>query len=351
SSAFFFEDRGEEDVELLAAFLVQHYPDTPLIPPEILLPAALPENDGLQEYLRGLRCGRCVLRVPQRGEAKRLMDMAMENSVQALRRRTLMVGTGQTALESALDRLSTLIGSERRITRIEAYDVSNTGTQDKAASMVVFIDGRPVHRLYRLFRIATVEGQDDFASMREILDRRLAKAGDEVFGHMPDLILVDGGAGHLSIAREAVAASGMPVRIAGMVKDRRHRTRALALADGRVIELMPALASGEDDGSSEGDGMERESAIGLMRLVTAIQDEAHRFAGSYNKKLMTRRHTRFSLEGIEGVGPARRRALIKQFGGLKGIAAASREELVKTEGMTRSAAEAVFRHFREKENA
>ncbi len=350
SSAFFFEDRGDEDGDLIAAFLIQHYPETPLIPPEILLPVDVPEAEGLTEYLRGLRNGRCVLRVPQRGEAKRLLDMAGENAVQALRRRTLLVGGGQTALESALDRLGTLVGAPRRLTRIEAYDVSNTGTSDKAASMVVFVDGRPVKRLYRLFRIATVEGQDDYASMREILDRRLAKAGDEAFGQTPDLILVDGGSGHLAVARGAVEDSGVPVLVAGMVKDRRHRTRALALADGRVVELMPASASDGGEGSFESDGMERETSIGLLRLVTAIQDEAHRFAGSYNKKLMAKRHTRFSLEGIAGVGPARRKALIKAFGGLKGIAAASLDELAAAEGMTRPAAEAVFRHFREKEN-
>ena len=349
SSAFFFEDRGESESELVAAFLVQHYPDTPLIPAEILLPVQTPEAESLQEFLRGLRNGRCTLRVPQRGEARRLLDMAAENAMQALRRRTLLVGGGQAALDSAVDRLGALVGAPRRLTRIEAYDVSNTGTQDKAASMVVFVDGRPVRRLYRLFKIATVSGQDDYASMREILDRRLARAGDEAFGQMPDLILVDGGSGHLSVAIDAVAASGATVMVAGMAKDRRHRTRALVLEDGRTVELLPEELPEDREGSSENDGMEREASLGLLRLITAIQDEAHRFAGSYNKKLMAKRHTRFSLEGIEGIGPARRKALIRQFGGLKGIAAATAEELASAEGMTRAAAEAVYRHFRDKE--
>ena len=119
--------------------------------------------------------------------------------------------------------MGALVGAPRRLTRIEAYDVSNTGTQDKAASMVVFVDGRPVRRLYRLFKISTVSGQDDYASMREILDRRLARAGDEAFGQMPDLILVDGGSGHLSVAIDAIAASGTTVMVAGMAKDRRHQ--------------------------------------------------------------------------------------------------------------------------------
>lgn len=349
SSAFFFEDRGEEDGELVAAFMAQHYPDTPMIPPEILLPAEIPEADGMEEYLRGLRGGRCRVRVPQRGEARRLLDMAGENAAQALRRRTLLVGKTQSAMDAALDRLGELTGAERRPARIEAYDVSNTGTQDKAASMVVFIDGKPVKRLYRLFRIATVEGQDDYASMREILDRRLAKAGDEAFGQMPDLILVDGGGGHMSIALDSVARAGAGIRVAGMVKDWRHRTRGLALPDGRVVELAPDAAGEEGEGSSERDGMEREAALGLLRLVTAIQDEAHRFAGNYNKKLMAKRHTRFSLEGIPGIGPARRKALIRAFGGLKGVEAASLDDLAAAEGMTRPAAEAVFKHFRDKE--
>jgi len=346
SSAFFLEDRGEDDAEMIAAFVLQHYPDAPLIPPEILLPVLPREHEVVEAYLSELRKARCRLRVPVRGETRRLLDMAAENATQALRRRTLLVGGGQSAIEAALDRLGAHVGADRRLTRIEAYDVSNTGTADKAASMVVFLDGRPARRLYRLFKIATVEGQDDYASMREILQRRLARAGDEAFGQTPDLILVDGGSGHLGIALEAIRASGLPVLAAGMVKDRRHRTRGLALPDGRVIELMPQRGDGED-GSTEDDGMERETTIGLLRLVTAIQDEAHRFAGNYNKKLMTKRNTRFSLEGIEGIGPARRKSLVKTFGSLKAIAAATLDELAAAEGMTRAAAEAVYRHFRD----
>ncbi len=350
SSAFFLQDRGEEDAEVLGAFLVQHYPQTPLVPPEILLPAMPPEHEGLESYLGELRGGRCYLRVPVRGEGRRLSELAAENATQALRRRTLMVGGSQTAIESALDRLGAHVGADRRLTRIEAYDISNTGGHDQAASMVVFVDGRPHRRQYRLFRIATVEGQDDYASMREILQRRLARAGDEAFGQLPDLILVDGGVGHLGVALDVIRASGLPVRAAGMVKDRRHRTRALALPGGRVVELMPQQ-HGEADLSIEGDGMERETTIGLLRLVTAIQDEAHRFAGQYNKKLMTRRNTRFTLEGITGIGPARRKALLKAFGGLKAIAAASLEELAAVKGVPRSAAEAVFQHFQNRGSA
>jgi excinuclease ABC subunit C len=144
---------------MIAAFMLQHYPDTPLIPPEILLPALPEEHEVVEAYLGELRKARCRLRVPVRGEARRLLDMAAENATQALRRRTLLVGGGQSAIEAALDRLGAHVGADRRLTRIEAYDVSNTGTADKAASMVVFLDGRPARRLYRLFKIATVEGR------------------------------------------------------------------------------------------------------------------------------------------------------------------------------------------------
>ena len=347
SAAFFVEDRGEDPGEVIGAFLVQHYPQTPLIPPEILLPAEVPESDGLETYLRGIRGGRCALRVPQRGEGRRLLKMANENAEQALRRRTLLVGKSPSGVEAALDRLADLTGCDHRPTRIEAYDISNSGPSDKAASMVVFMDGRPVRKLYRRFRIATVTGQDDYASMREILDRRLARAGDEAFGALPDLILVDGGSGHLGIAREAVRKADLPIRIAGMVKDRRHRTRALALDNGRTVELMP-----DREGSlrsEEGDDMDREKSMGLLRLITAIQDEAHRFAGQYNKTLMKKRQTRYTLEDIDGIGPARRKALLRRFGSLKAIAEAAEEDLAGTDGMSRAAAAAVRRHFDKKE--
>lgn len=356
AASFFWPESDLPDEEVLSAFIAQHYPDAAIVPPEILLPAAPADSEALTAYLRRLRGGRCELRLPERGAGRRLLDMARSNAEEALRRHTLLGGSGQTALQESLRLLSRIAAADVPIHRIEAYDISNTGEQDKAASLVVFQDGKPARQQYRLFRLDQLTGTDDYAAMRETLRRRLGHLQEQEFGSRPDLILVDGGRGHVAAARQVLQELRLDLAVAGMVKDERHRTRGLALPDGTIVELRPArgtepivppdvISPGTED-----EALGQPEQLALLRLLTAIQDEAHRFANQYRSKLHKKRSTRFSLEGIRGIGPNRRRLLLLHFKTIKGISEATRDELTSLKGLGSDAAEAVYRHFHPEEN-
>ncbi len=339
---FFLPDDGSPDEEILAAFLVQHYPDAPAVPPEILVPCLPAGPEDVQALLAGLRGARVALRVPQRGDDAGLEAMAAENAAAALHRRAVLQGHGEEAVKAALDDLAALLGLPSAPYRVEAFDISNTANDDKAASMVVFLDGKPDRKSYRLFRIGT-EGRDDRASLQEAVSRRLGRKGDDEFGAAPDLILMDGGIGQVQAAQAAMSERGWRVPVAGMVKDDRHRTRGLVLPDGRTVEL--GLRALDARGEAPTDPEERERRMRLLRLLTAVQDEAHRFAQKYNRKLMSKRTKRFTLEGIAGIGPTRRRALLEVFGTIKAVSEATEEQLAAVTGMTSAAVAAVQAHF------
>ncbi len=394
SSAFFLPDDQLEDNELLAAFVSQHYPDAAMIPPEILLPSDLSDEEALTELLRQFRGGRVHLLMPQRGAKKQLLDMARFNAGESLQRHTLMGGSGQTALQASLKLLAEKAAADRALHRIEAYDISNIGRDDMVGSMIVFAEGRPARQQYRHYKIKLQDVQDDYQAMREMLQRRLSRIGDDKFGSRPDLILVDGGQGHVNMAVQLIAQMELSIPVAGMVKDNRHRTRGLALPGGHIVELADKLrlhrsivksdksadknagkiarktAEATDRNISKQSDIEytaedemlwrvaeqaadfdqdvsdqQASAMGLLRLLTAIQDEAHRFAITYQRKLSSKRHTKFSLECINGLGPARRRLGLHFFGSIKAVGAASLEELEKVQGLGVQAARAVFEHF------
>jgi excinuclease ABC subunit C len=347
AAAFFWPENDQPDDEVLSAFLTQHYPDAAVVPPDILLPVELPDQVALSAFLRQMRNGRCSIRRPERGAGRQLLDMARNNAQEALRRHTLLGGSGQTALQESLRLLASIAADDRPVHRIEAYDISNTGEQDKAASLVVFQDGRPQRQQYRLFKLDRLSGTDDYEAMRETLRRRLGHLQEQDFGSRPDLILVDGGIGHVSAIRQVLQERGLDLPLAGMVKDDRHRTRGLALPGGIVVELRPARQTAELAGQpdDEDSRLGQPEQMALLRLLTAIQDEAHRFAGQYRSKLHKKRSTRFTLEGIRGIGPSRRRLLLQHFQTIKGVGSATPEELASIKGLGRDAAEAVYRHF------
>ena len=210
--------------------------------------------------------------------------------------------------------------------RIESFDISNTGSSDIVASMVVYAGTRPLKSAYRRFRIKELEGHpDDYASMREVLHRRLQhwRDGDEKFTPLPDLFLIDGGMTHARVAQEVAEAFGVDVPIFGMVKDDRHRTRALVTSEGREIGIAANQA--------------------VFALVGQIQEETHRFAITFNRESHRKGALRSALDDIPGVGPKRREALRKKFGSLKAIRSATAEELAEI--LPVSVAEAVYRHF------
>ena len=337
---FFIPDGGEAEEEILSAFVEQHYPNAAEIPAEILVPAIPSEEEPLLDYLQRLAGRKAVFRVPQRGDGVKLLKMSSDNAAEALMRRILRVGDSEKALAMALEILANRTGLSGRPDRIEAYDISNLGADDQAGGMVVFRGGRPERASYRLFRIKRAEGQDDYGAMREVLRRRFSHAEEENFGRLPDLVLMDGGLQHALLAEEVLAELGLSgkIRAAGMVKDSRHRTRGLALADGSVAELAD-------------EAPESEESMLLLRLLTAVQNEVHRFALSYQRKLSKKRNLSFRLETIDGIGPAKRKALLAHFGTIGKIAAASPEELGEVRMLSEANAMAVYMHFHRKDGA
>ena len=354
----FSEDGSDNNSAYLEAFIAQHYTRTTQIPEEILLPVELEKQDLIAIWLSELAGHRVRLHRAQRGDKKRLLEMAEKNAEEALQRYTLMGGKSASGLDLTLKELARLTGSEAAIQRIEAYDISNVGAFDRAGSMVVFQGGRPERSSYRHFTIASFEGIDDYSAMYEVIARRIQRLDDEEFGRRPDLILVDGGIGHVNKVAPLIPED---IALAGIVKDERHRTRGLALISGEVIELRTnhdpsflQFADKEEDNSSESpycvedaNEQENERAIrmGLLRLMTAVQDEAHRFAGRLSSNKHKRRQMRLLLEDIAGVGPATRRKLLEKFDGLQGIAAASLEELSAVPGIPAKTVTAIYEYF------
>ncbi|MDD4186755.1 MAG: helix-hairpin-helix domain-containing protein, partial [Eubacteriales bacterium] len=276
---------------------------------------------------------------------KALIDMVQYNALRALERRSLSRGADPVAIEATLRYLGELTGTSGDPVRIEAFDISHMGQGDRSGSMVVFRQGKAERSSYRVFTIKGFEGIDDYLSMKEVLSRRLMRLDDEQFGRRPDLLLVDGGAGHVSTTHPVALAYGIP--LAGIVKDDRHRTRGLVLSSGEIVELSP-FALSDDDLEQETED-DRAKRLGLLHLLTSIQDEAHRFALRHNEQRRHKRAKRYKLETIPGVGPARRKALLLAFGSTKNIAQASMDDLQKVKGIPEEVARAVYSHFNEED--
>lgn len=334
SSTYFLKDEGETEESLLEAFLMQYYPTAASIPKEILVAIELEDREAVEQAISDMAGHKVSLHVPQRGDGARLLELANSNAKEALRRRILRVGSSNESVDTALKLLSEKLGLPGVPSRIESYDISNLGNDDRCGGMVVFTSGRPDKTSYRLFKIKTVEGQDDYASMREVLTRRFTHSGDDKFAKMPDLILADGGMGQVNAIYEVLCELGLQdkVALAGMVKDRRHRTHGLVNRDGVEIDLQEEARNDEE-------------MLALFRLVTAVQNEVHRFAITYQRKLSKKRNLTYSLETIPGIGTAKRKILMKELGSIKAISQASVEELSKVERLSQKDAEAIYAHF------
>lgn len=317
------EETGEE---LLSSLTAQYYLPRAILPHEILLPfAAEGDCENLTEVLTK-RAGRKVwVHVPLRGEKAELRAMAQRNAVEEAERAT----TAEERSTYTLQTLGKLMSLPVPPKRMESFDISNTGKSDIVASMVVYSGTRPLKSAYRRFRIQSLEGHpDDYASMKEVLRRRLQRAadGDEKFLPLPDVFLIDGGETHARAAREVTESFGVETPVFGMVKDDRHRTRALVTPEGQEIGIVNNQA--------------------VFTLIGQIQEETHRFAITYHHESHAKSTMRSALDEIPGVGPKRRDALRKHFGTVKAIREADVETLAAV--VPRSAAEAVWRHFHEK---
>ena len=318
-------EEGQE--EMLSALTAQYYLPRAILPHEILLPF---ETEGYCENLSEVltkRAGHKVwVHVPQRGEKAELRAMAQRNAAEEAERAT----TAEERVAHTLELLTKMLDLPAPPKRLESFDISNTGSSDIVASMVVYSGTRPLKSAYRRFRIKDLAGKpDDYASMREVLRRRLQRAadGDEKFLPLPDVFLIDGGVTHAQTALGVAEEFGVSVPIFGMVKDDRHRTRALVTPEGREIGIVGNQA--------------------VFSLIGQIQEETHRFAITYHHESHGKSALRSALDGIPGVGPKRREELRKKFGTIKAIREAEVEALAAV--VPRSAAEAVWRHFHPKE--
>ncbi len=314
-SASALDDPGE----ILSALLPQYYGGRGVIPREICVPAELEDREALERLLAEKSGHRVDLRVPQRGDRARVLELAQANAREEAERQTSQAERADRTLE-LLGKLMGLAGPPRRM---ESYDISNTGSDDIVASMVVFDGSRPARDSYRRFRIKEVTGHpDDYKSMEEVLTRRLTHymERDKKFMPLPDVLLIDGGQEHARVARRVTERFGLAIPIFGMVKDDRHRTRALVTPEGREIGIQGYQA--------------------VFALIGRIQEETHRFAITYNRQSHGRSVRGSTLDQIPGVGEVRRTALLKHFKSLRAIREASMEELLAV--VPKNAAQAVY---------
>ncbi len=303
-------------------FITHYYIEREDLPVRILVDAGFESMELVEKYLTEVRGRNVSLQVPQRGDGRALVEMAYKNASDRLRRDS----SRKTRGEAALGELANLLGMEQPPERIEAYDISNYG-EEKVAGMTVFVKGAPRRSDYRRYRIKTVQGVDDYASMAEVLTRRIARydQGSPGFSQKPDLILLDGGRGHVNAIAQVIKGSSFEdVPLFGMVKDDKHRTRGIVGEGGEIQVSMHRSA---------------------FSLVTSIQDETHRFAIEYQRRSHSKGALRSSLLDIDGIGEARAKALLSHFKTIKAISAASEEQLREAPGMSASAARAVYRHY------
>ena len=322
---------GESPSEILNSFIMQYYAGTPFIPGELMLQAEVEDREVLEEWLTSKRGQKVAIRVPKKGTKEKLVELAQENARLVLFRDRERIKREEGRTIGAVKEVAALLGLNE-IIRMEAYDISNTNGFESVGSMVVYERGRPKRNDYRKFRIKGIRGADDYGSMREVLTRRFThglkerEESEELgkFTVFPDLIMMDGGKGQVNVALEVLDSLHLDIPVCGMVKDDHHRTRGLYYNN---VEIPI-------DRSSE-----------AFRLITRIQDEAHRFAIEYHRQLRGKGQVHSILDDIEGIGPARRRALMKNYAGLDEIRAASVEELAKIPSMNEKAAEAVYKFF------
>ena len=337
---FFMTDAGCGDMgegEILQTFIKQFYMGAAFIPRQILCQHDFSEREVIEEWLSSKRGAKTVITVPQKGMKEKLVELAAENARMVLTKDKEKIRRREGRTIGAAKEIAALLGL-KGIARMEAFDISNTSGFESVGSMVVFENGSPRRSDYRRFRIKTVQGPNDYASMEEVLSRRfehgLAERSREDVGDIsdfnsftrfPDLIMMDGGKGQVHVCEKVLSDLGLSIPVCGMVKDDRHRTRELYFED-RYVPI---------DTASEG-----------FKLITRIQDEAHRFAIEYHRSLRSKAQVRSVLDDIKGIGPARRKALLKQFGSAEGVAAATAEELEKTPGLDKASAQAVYRFFK-----
>ena len=313
----------EDEKDTVTTLTAQYYSGRGTLPRQILLPCDIEEQVELARMLTESVGRKVEVLTPQRGAKMDLVRLANENAAEEVERAT----SAEERRSKLTELLGGLLGMERLPKRIEAFDISNTGSSDIVAYMTVHIDGRPLKRDYRRFKLKDMEHADDYASMKQVVERRFRRYldGDEKFGDLPDLLLIDGGTGQVRAAMEAMEEVGLHIPAYDMVKDDRHRTRALAAADGREI------------------GIQQNQA--LFSMIGRIQEETHRFAIEFHRQQQASHLKGSVLDEIPGVGPTRKAVLLKHFKSIRRIKGASVEEL--KEVVPQNTAQAVYDYFQQ----
>ena len=320
--------------EVIASFMKQFYLNCQFIPRNILLETELEEQEVLEQWLTEKKESRVYLKVPKRGQAKDLVELVGRNALEVLNKQEMEESYQEQRTTGALEQLQRALGLPELPHRMECYDISNTQGTDSVASMVVFVDGKPKKDQYRRFKIKTVEGADDYASLREVLLRRLTHGLAEQqdsdkdegkFAAFPDVIMMDGGRGQVNVALDVLRELQLDIPVCGMVKDNKHRTRGLYYQN----EEIPLDEQAEP-----------------FLLITRMQDEAHRFAITYHRSLRGKRSLTSRLDDIPGVGEKRKKNLLKHFGSFTKIREASAEELAEVEGISQTVAEEIYSYLR-----
>ena len=328
---------GESRSAILGSFIKQFYAGTPFIPRELMLQCEVEDAEVMEEWLSGRRGQKVHLRVPKKGTKEKLVELAAKNAEMVLSQDRELIRREEGRTIGAMKEIAGWLGLQNA-TRMEAFDISNTNGFESVGSMVVFEKGRPKRSDYRKFKIRTVQGPDDYASMREVLMRRFTHGMEEEkelekknistefgsFTRFPDLLMMDGGRGQVNIALSVLRELNLAIPVCGMVKDDNHRTRGLYYNN---VEIPI-------DRNSEG-----------FRLITRIQDEAHRFAIEYHRSLRSKEQVHSVLDDIPGIGPARRRALMKHFQSLEAIRDADMDALQEVDSMNEAAARSVYQFF------
>ncbi|MGN0271140.1 MAG: excinuclease ABC subunit UvrC [Lachnospiraceae bacterium] len=328
---------GNEETEsaILTTFLKQFYAGTPYIPKELMLQSQVEEQEVIAEWLSKRKGQKVYIRIPQKGSKERLVELARKNAELVLSQDKERMKREEGRTIGAMKEIAALLGMDE-IKRVEAFDISNTSGFESVGSMIVYEKGKPKRSDYRKFKLRTVQGPDDYASMYEVLTRRfrhglqeqqeLEDGSQELgsFNRFPDLLMMDGGKGQVNIALAVLEELHLDIPVCGMVKDDNHRTRGLYYQN----EEIPM------DKNSEG-----------FRLITRIQDEAHRFAIEYHRSLRSKSQVHSVLDDIPEIGAARRKALMRNFDSIDDIRNAEIEELEAVESMNRRSAEAVYKFF------
>lgn len=345
---FIFDGAADaSDGELLEAFIKGFYNENQYVPQKIYIDVPLNEEDSslLEQALETFRGGKVHIIVPQKGEKRRLCDLAKQNASTALENREKAALSGKPSEREtrALSHIQEIFNLPELPGRIEAYDISNQGDSEIDASMVVFTGGKPSRSEYRLFKMKRITTRSDTDSMTETLERRVKRLleGSQGFEKAPDLILADGGIGQVNAILSVLADNGLAIPVLGMVKDDRHRSRALCgpkdyAAD---VEKYGCEAQLTRDNSVEFD---LRSDPDIWRFITTVQDEAHRVAVGYNRKLTEKRYKKSVLDDIPGVGEKRKIALYKEFGSIAAIREATVDELTRVPGIGQARAKEIY---------